>query len=70
MWFQSLGFIADTNFTPSADQMMVPPETLTGHSAYGEIHRLAPLAKLSETPGKWRDPLVVVRGSDRPEWES
>ncbi|KXU82546.1 hypothetical protein CI15_34060 [Paraburkholderia monticola] len=70
MWFQSLGFIADTHFTPSAEQMMVPPETVNGLSAYGEIHRLAPLAKLSKTPGRWRDPLVVVRGSDSPVWES
>jgi hypothetical protein len=47
---------------------MVPPETLTRPTPYGVIHRLAPQAKLSRTPGRWRDPLVAVRGADLPVW--
>ena len=70
MWFQSLGRFANTDFTPGPDQAMIPPETITRQTPYGEIHRLAPLAKLSATPGNWRDPLVAVRGSDLPVWES
>ncbi|MBB3214452.1 crotonobetainyl-CoA:carnitine CoA-transferase CaiB-like acyl-CoA transferase [Herbaspirillum sp. Sphag1AN] len=70
MWYQSLGIFANTDFAPTPAQMMVPPETITRHTPYGEIHRLAPLAKLSATPGRWRDPLVAVRGGDKPEWES
>jgi hypothetical protein len=48
---------------------MVPPETITRQTPYGEIHRLAPQVKLSKTPGRWRDPLVAVRGGDRPLWQ-
>jgi hypothetical protein len=70
MWYQGLGRFPDTNFVPGPDQVMIPPETITRQSPFGEIHRLAPQVKLSKTPGNWRDPLVVVRGSDRPVWES
>ena len=69
MWYQSLGRFAGTDFTPGADQVMVPPETITRQTPYGEIHRLAPQVKFSKTPGRWRDPLVAVRGGDRPEWQ-
>lgn len=70
MWYQSLGTFDSIDFTPGPDQVMVPPETITRKSPYGEVHRLAPQVKLSKTPGRWRDPLVMVRGGDRPVWES
>jgi crotonobetainyl-CoA:carnitine CoA-transferase CaiB-like acyl-CoA transferase len=70
MWYQSLGRFAGTDFVPGPDQVMVPPETITRQTPYGEIHRLAPQVKLSKTPGRWRDPLVAVRGGDRPVWQS
>jgi hypothetical protein len=70
MWYQGLGTFATTDFTPGPDQVMIPPETLTRQTPYGEIHRLAPQVKLSKTPGRWREPLVVVRGGNRPVWES
>ena len=69
MWYQSLGRFANTDFVPGPDQVMVPPETITRQTPYGEIHRLAPQVKLSKTPGRWRDPLVAVRGGDRPLWQ-
>jgi len=69
MWYQSLGRFASTDFVPGPDQVMVPPETITRQTPYGEIHRLAPQVKLSKTPGRWRDPLVAVRGGDRPLWQ-
>ena len=70
MWYLSLGTFANTDFTPAPDQVMVPPEVVTGKSPYGEIRRLGPQVKLSRTPGRWRDPLVVVRGGDLPAWET
>jgi crotonobetainyl-CoA:carnitine CoA-transferase CaiB-like acyl-CoA transferase len=70
MWFQSLGEIQDINFTPGPMQAMVPPETVRGRTPFGDVVRLAPLAKLSRTPGRWRNPLIVVRGSDLPVWEA
>lgn len=70
MWYQSLGMFDRTDFVPGPNQIMVPPETIVRATPYGEIQRLAPLVKLSKTPGRWRDPLVAVRGGDRPVWES
>jgi hypothetical protein len=35
---------------------------------YGEVDRLAPQVQLSKTIGRWRDPLVAVRGGDLPVW--
>lgn len=70
MWYQSLGMFDRTDFVPGPNQIMVPPETIVRATPYGEISRLAPLVKLSKTPGRWRDPLVAVRGGDKPVWES
>ena len=69
MWFQSLGHFPNTDFDLSGpDNRIGPPETIRGQTPWGELERLAPLVKLSRTPTRWRDPLVVVRGADRPEW--
>jgi crotonobetainyl-CoA:carnitine CoA-transferase CaiB-like acyl-CoA transferase len=71
MWYQSLGRFPNTDFDAKhPDHRMVPPETISGKTAYGNVHRLAPLAKLSRTPSRWRDPLLVVRGGDLPVWRS
>jgi crotonobetainyl-CoA:carnitine CoA-transferase CaiB-like acyl-CoA transferase len=70
MWYQSLGIFDRTDFVPGPQQAMVPPETIIRQTPYGEIRRLAPLVKLAKTPGRWREPLVIVRGSDKPVWES
>ena len=51
------------------DHRMIAPETIKGQTCYGEVRRLAPQVKLSKTPSRWRDPLLVVRGSDLPVWE-
>ena len=49
---------------------MAAPDTMTRATPYGEVQRLVPMVRLSRTPGRWRDPLVSVRGSDRPTWEA
>jgi crotonobetainyl-CoA:carnitine CoA-transferase CaiB-like acyl-CoA transferase len=69
MWYQSLGQFPTTEFDATApDHRMIPPETVTAMTCYGELQRLAPLAKLSRTPSRWREPLLVVRGGDKPVW--
>ena len=72
MWFASLGYFpTTTDFDPRDPQhRMISPETIKGLTPYGEVHRLAPQVKLSKTPSRWRSPLIVARGSDRPVWES
>ncbi len=71
MWYASLGTFPTTDFDAmNPEHRMIAPETITAQTCYGEIHRLGPLVKLSKTPGRWREPLVSVRGSDRPVWET
>ncbi len=72
MWYASLGmFKSTTDFDPlHPDHRMIELDTIKRMTPYGEIHRLGPQVKLSKTPARWRDPLVTVRGSSRPEWES
>jgi crotonobetainyl-CoA:carnitine CoA-transferase CaiB-like acyl-CoA transferase len=69
MWYASMGTFASTDFEPGEDNRMIDPETITFASPYGEVHRLAPMARLSRTPGQWQEPLLTVRGSDRPVWK-
>jgi crotonobetainyl-CoA:carnitine CoA-transferase CaiB-like acyl-CoA transferase len=70
MWYQSLGMFASTDFDATEpEHRMTAPETLKAPTSYGEVHRLAPQVKLSRTPGRWRKPLLIVRGSDLPEWQ-
>lgn len=70
MWFQSLGHFPDIGFDASLpENRMTPPEIMKRQTPYGEVERLVPQVRLSKTPGRWRDPLITVRGSDRPVWE-
>lgn len=69
MFFMSLGQVApDAWDRRGPESLMVAPDVVRGTTPYGEIERLAPMVKLSRTPARWRDPLVAVRGGDRPEW--
>jgi crotonobetainyl-CoA:carnitine CoA-transferase CaiB-like acyl-CoA transferase len=68
-WFQSLGQLTDADFEhPGPENRLIAPEVIRGPTPYGDLERLAPLVKLSRTPIRWREPLVAVRGGDRPVW--
>ncbi|WP_052633689.1 CoA transferase [Pseudoxanthomonas suwonensis] len=70
MWFQDLGHFPGIDFDASRpEHRMTPPDTMTRQTPYGRVERLVPQVRLSKTPGRWRDPLVTVRGSDLPTWE-
>jgi crotonobetainyl-CoA:carnitine CoA-transferase CaiB-like acyl-CoA transferase len=69
MWYASLGRFPNKDFDLSGpNNRLITPETLVGDTPYGQIRRLAPQVKLSRTPGKWRTPLVAVRGGDTVSW--
>ena len=69
MWYASLGSFPNVDFDLSGPQnRMTSPEILVAQTPYGEIRRLGPQVKLSKTPGKWRTPLVAVRGGDQISW--
>ena len=66
----NLGYFYKIKFDPmDSEHRMIEPETTKRHACYGEIHRLAPQVKLSKTSGRWREPLVVFRGSSKPTWQ-
>jgi hypothetical protein len=44
------------------------PDTLEADTPMGHAHVLAPPVRFSHTPSRWRDPILVPRGSSRPEW--
>jgi len=71
MWYRGIGLLPNKEVDlTDPEHRMIEPETIKKKTCYGEIHRLAPQVKLSKTPGRWREPLVSVRGSDKPVWEN
>jgi crotonobetainyl-CoA:carnitine CoA-transferase CaiB-like acyl-CoA transferase len=70
MWYPTLGIFGrnELDFTGEEHQLL-PPETITRQTPYGEVYRLAPPVQFSETPGYWEDPILAVRGSSKPEWQ-
>lgn len=69
MWYPTLGLLSRGERAATGEQnQLLPPETVTGQTPYGELYRLAPAVTFSETPGYWTDPIVTVRGASKPEW--
>jgi CoA-transferase family III len=70
MWFMSLGKFDNNAPTPIGEQhQILVPDTITAQTPYGELVRLAPPVKFSETKPYWKDPVLVVRGSSVAEWK-
>jgi len=69
MWYASLGQFASKDFDANDPaHRMIEPELLSAQIPYGLVQRLGPQVKLAKTPGKWRTPLVAVRGGDNVNW--
>jgi crotonobetainyl-CoA:carnitine CoA-transferase CaiB-like acyl-CoA transferase len=70
MFFMSLGtFDKDTPAPAGEQHQILVPDSITAQTPYGELVRLAPPVMFSETKPYWEDPVLVVRGSSRPEWK-
>jgi hypothetical protein len=70
MWFMSLGTVDKEASTPTREEhQLLEPDTITAQTPYGELTRLAPPVKFSETKPYWEDPVQVVRGSSKPAWK-
>ncbi len=69
MWYASLGVFPSTDFAVTDENRLKAPEVFRFESPYGTVERLAPMVKLSRTPGRWQEPLLSVRGSDKPVWK-
>jgi CoA-transferase family III len=70
MWFMSLGlFERNAIHADGEEYELMRPDTIRANTPYGELVRLAPPVKFSETNGYWEDPVLTVRGSCKPEWK-
>jgi hypothetical protein len=71
MWYPTLGVFEPNHIDLAGEQhRLLPPDTITRQTPYGELYRLAPPVQFSETPAAWDDPILTVRGSCKPEWLS
>ncbi|HRH85792.1 MAG TPA: CoA transferase [Rubrivivax sp.] len=69
MWYANLGQFPSKDFDVNDPKhRMIEPELLSAATPYGLVQRLGPQVKLSKTPGRWRTPLVAVRGADTVNW--
>lgn len=68
MWCGSLGLVDPSLAGCDAEHSPREPAAYDAPSPLGDVHMLAPPVRFSETPARWRDPVLVPRGSSRPEW--
>ena len=48
---------------------LIEPAALVRDTPLGKLRRLAPAVTYSGTPAAWNDPVLVPRGSSKPEWQ-
>lgn len=70
MWCQSLGpQPREVRATDHADWMpTIGYPRLTATTALGHLERMHPVVGFSRTAGRWREPILVTRGSSAPSW--
>lgn len=68
MWYQSLGFVGPATAGSGPDHALLEPHAICAETPLGRLHTLAPQVEFSVTPGRWRDPVLVPRGSSEAEW--
>jgi crotonobetainyl-CoA:carnitine CoA-transferase CaiB-like acyl-CoA transferase len=70
MWYQTLGLVDPTGAGRDDEHIVREPAAYDTDSPMGRVHMLAPPVTFSHTPPRWPDPILVPRGSSRPEWAS
>jgi crotonobetainyl-CoA:carnitine CoA-transferase CaiB-like acyl-CoA transferase len=70
MWCGSLGLV-DPALAGTDDQHSLrEPAAYDAATPLGDVHMLAPPVRFSRTSPSWPDPILVPRGSSRPEWRT
>ncbi len=70
MWYQTLGLVDPADAGCDDAHTLGEPAAYDTDSPMGRVHMLAPPVTFSHTPPRWPDPILVPRGSSRPEWAS
>lgn len=68
MWCRSLGLVDPALAGRDEEHSIREPVPYDAPSPLGDVHMLAPPVRFSVTPPAWPAPLLVPRGSSRPEW--
>jgi crotonobetainyl-CoA:carnitine CoA-transferase CaiB-like acyl-CoA transferase len=68
MWYQTLGLVDPANAGRDDEHTIGVPDAYEAETPMGHVHMLAPPVSFSHTPPRWPDPILVPRGSSRPEW--
>jgi crotonobetainyl-CoA:carnitine CoA-transferase CaiB-like acyl-CoA transferase len=69
-WYQSLGLVDPDQAGMGPEHSLQEPAAYDADTPLGEVHMLAPPVVFSKTAPRWRDPILVPRGSSRPGWLS
>jgi crotonobetainyl-CoA:carnitine CoA-transferase CaiB-like acyl-CoA transferase len=70
MWCGSLGFVDPALAGCDEEHKLREPVPYDAPSPLGDVHMVAPPVRFSQTPPSWPDPILVPRGSSRPEWRT
>jgi hypothetical protein len=65
-----LGLVNPADAGRDEEHTIGVPDAYDADTPMGQVHMLAPPVSFSHTPPRWRDPILVPRGSSRPEWLS
>lgn len=68
MFVTSLGEVDPGLAGSSPEHSLRDPAASIAETPLGTLKQLAPPVTFSQTPAGWRDPILVPRGSSRPEW--
>jgi crotonobetainyl-CoA:carnitine CoA-transferase CaiB-like acyl-CoA transferase len=68
MWCSSLGTVDPAQAGSTDEHRLLEPVAYDAPSPLGEVHTVAPPVEFSHTRPAWPDPILVPRGSGRPEW--
>ncbi len=70
MWCSSLGIVDPLLAGSDEDHSLREPVPYDAPSPLGDVHMLCPPVRFSQTPPSWPEPILVPRGSSRPEWRA
>jgi crotonobetainyl-CoA:carnitine CoA-transferase CaiB-like acyl-CoA transferase len=70
MWCGSLGIVDPALADCDDEHSLGEPSSYDAPSPLGDVHMLAPPVRFSRTQPMWPDPILVPRGSSRPEWRA
>jgi crotonobetainyl-CoA:carnitine CoA-transferase CaiB-like acyl-CoA transferase len=68
MFVASLGAVDPAEADSTPEHRIAEPEGVIGETPMGTLAQLAPPVVFSETQPRWSDPMLVPRGSSKPEW--